>query len=104
MSFEIEAVLKEMSSAMRDAVEDDASDIRSYAAQVLQNEKDSLQELGEARIRGEISASVFDAEIEREKKVVEVELLTLQIMTDAAAEKAVNAALNVFVEAVKKAL
>lgn len=104
MSFQIEAVLKEMSSAMKDAVEGDVGDIRSYAEQILQNEKESLQELAEARVSGEISGSDFDAEIEREKKVVETELLAIEIMTAAATQKAVNAAINVFVGAVKKAL
>jgi hypothetical protein len=70
----------------------------------MDSEKESLKELGEAKLRGDIDQAVFDREIEREKKVVEAELLTIKIMTKALAQKAVNAAIEVFVKAVKAAI
>jgi len=104
MSFNIELVLKNMVDAIKDSVSEDVGEIRDYADTILENQKESLIELAEARISGEISESVFEREIEREKKVVETELLTIQIMTAAGAQKAVNAAINVFVKAVKAAI
>lgn len=104
MSFDIESVSKQMASAISDSVKDDVGEIKQYADTIIKNEKESLKELGEARIRGQITDDVFDREIEREKKVVETELLAIQIMTQAAAQKAVNSAINVFVAAVKAAL
>lgn len=104
MSFDIELVLRDMVSAINDSVEDDVGDIKEYADTIVNNEKESLKELGEAKISGQISEEVFDREIEREKTVVETELLTIRLMTEAAAQKAVNAAIDVFVAAVKAAI
>jgi hypothetical protein len=103
MSFDIEQVLKDMTGAITDAVKAGTGDISAAVQQILDTEKASLQELGEARLKGEIDDTVFDREIEREKKVVEAELLTIEIMTKALAQKAVNAAIDVFVKAVKAA-
>ena len=57
-----------------------------------------------SRLSGEISEDEFNEEVEREKKVIEAGLLTLEIMTKAMAQKAVNFAINVFVKAVKLAI
>ena len=100
MNFDFDAVFNDMVIAMNNAVKDDVGDIKEYAKTVLKNEKDSLKELAEARKEGEISDAEFDRELKREKKVVEAELLTVQIITKAAAQKAVNAAIDVFVNAV----
>ena len=104
MSFDIETVYNDMVSAMSDAVKDDVGEIKQYADTIIKNEKKSLKKLGEARIQGQITDEVFDREIKREKKVVETELLTIQLMTEASVQKAVNAAINVFVKAVKAAI
>jgi len=104
MSFDINQVLNDMAAAITGTVQQGAGNIKDYADQILEKEKDSLKELAEARLRQEISEAEFDVEIEREKQVVEAELLTLQIMTKALAQQAVNAAINVFVKAVKAAV
>ena len=67
-------------------------------------EAKSLELIGQERLAGRWSEEKFDDELEREKKVMEAELLTIQIMTKAAAQKAINAAIEVFVNAVKAAL
>ena len=104
MGFSIGEVLKDMAIAMEDSLREDVGDISEYAKQILENEKESLEELGSARLSGEIDDEVFDREIKREKTVVETELLTIQIMTKAQAQKAVNAAIDVFVQSIKVAL
>jgi hypothetical protein len=104
MSFDINEVLKNMTEAIRKAVKDDVGNIDQYASRILDNEKDSLKELSLAKLSGEINDEVFEREIEREKKVLEAELLTIQIMTKSLAQKAVNAAIDVFVSAIKVAL
>lgn len=104
MSFDIESVLKDMVGAINDSAKEDVGDIKEYAETIIKNEKESLKELGQARILGEISDDVFDREIKREKKVVETELLTIKIMTEAAVQKAVNAAIDVFITAIKAAI
>lgn len=104
MVFDIGEVLKDMAEAIRNAVKNDAGDIKQYANQILENERDSLKELGLAKLSGQIDDEVFQREIEREKKVVEAEFLTMQIMTNALAQKAANAAIDVFAKAVTVAL
>ncbi len=104
MGFDIDKVINDMTEAIRNVVKKDGGDIKQYANQILENEKDSLEEIGLVRLSGKISDEVFEREIEREKKVVEAELLTIQIMTKALAQKAVNAAIDVFVKAVRAAL
>lgn len=104
MSFNIEEVLKDMADAISNAVKEGTGDIKASSKEILDSEKESLKELGEAKLRGDINQEVFDREIEREKKVVEAELLTIKIMTKALAQKAVNAAIDVFVKAVKAAI
>lgn len=98
---DIEAILKQMAGAANEAVRDDVGEIGDYAKQVVDNEKSSLEELARARIKGDIDEGTFDHEIDREKKVVEAEFLALQIMTASAAQKAVNAAMETFRNAVK---
>ncbi len=104
MSFDISSILGDMAGAIKNVVKQGAGNIKQYANQILEKEKDSLEKLGLARLAGEIDDEIFTREIEREKKVVEAELLTIQIMTKALAQKAANAAINVFAKAVEAAI
>ncbi len=101
MSFDIESVLNEMASVISNSVKDETGDIKSYAKDILNSEKVTLKELSKARFRNEIDEEVFNQEVEREKKVIEAELLTLNIMTKVLAQKAISPAIDVFVNAVK---
>jgi hypothetical protein len=104
MSFDINTVLGDMVDSVKGIVADDAGKIGGYAKTIMENEKESLEELAKARLFGEISEDELKEEIEREKMVVEAELLTLEIMTKATAQRAVNAAMEIFVKAIKVAL
>ena len=104
MSFDIDQVLKDMAGAITGTVQQGAGDIQSYLKEILDKEKESLKELAEARLRNEITEEEFQQELEREKKVVEAQLLTIEIMTKALAQKAVNAAMDVFIKAIKAAV
>jgi hypothetical protein len=104
MSIDFNQVLKDMTNAVTDTVKEGAGDIKSSVQDILEAEKHSLKELGEARLKNEIDDTVFKRELEREKKVVMAELLTIEIMTKATAQKAINAALDIFVKAVKAAI
>lgn len=104
MSFDVEDVLEQMAEAINNEVKNGVGDIKVYAKEIMEKEKESLRELGTARVTNQISDEVFNREIEREKKVVEAELLTMQIMTKALAQRAVNAALKIFVNAVRAAI
>ncbi len=104
MSLNIDLVLKDMGFAIIDSVKDDVVDIKNYTETILKNNKESLKELAEAWIANEIPDLIFDAEVERERKVVETELLTIKLMKQAAAQQAANSAINIFMKAVKAAV
>jgi len=104
MNFDIDQVLKDMASAITGTVKEGAGDIKDAVEKIMDAEKESLKELAEARLRGEIDDAVFKREIEREKLVVEAELLTISIMTKAMAQKAINTAMDIFFKAVNAAI
>lgn len=104
MPFDINTVLINMKDAAIDAVKDDMEIIPAYLMQIFENEKDSLYYLAEARITGVISEEEFLSELDREKKVLEVQMLTISIMTKAVAQKAINAAINALKDAIRLAL
>jgi len=101
MSFDINTIINNMKKAAVDAIKDDVQNIPDYLKQIFENEKEALKVLAEARLTGEISDKEFQNEIKREKKVLEAEILTISIMTKAVAQKAINAAMKVLMDAVK---
>lgn len=104
MAFNFNLVLGDMTDAIRENSADEAGNISTYAETVMEKEKISLQELAQARLVGDISEQEFNDEVEREKKVLQAELLTLKIMGKAMAQRAVNAAMGVFINAIKVAI
>lgn len=104
MSFDIEQVVKEMGAAISDTALNGSTAIEGYAQKILENERQSLQELAEARVTGVIDEETFNQELERERLVVEAELLTAEIMSKALVQKAVNTALEIFTKAVQAAI
>ena len=56
------------------------------------------------RLAGEINDAVFDQELDREKSVLEGELLTARIMSKAGIQKAVNAAMDVLRNSIRSLL
>lgn len=104
MSFDINTLLSNMINAAVDELKDELGIIPDYLKKIFENEKEALQTLAEARLSGEISDEEFQNEIRREKKVLESEMLTVSIITKAAAQKAINAAMKILVDAVKIAV
>ena len=104
MSFNINDVLNNMKNAATDAVKGDIQNIRDYIKEVFDGEKEALKMLAEYRIAGKFSNDEFLHELDREKDVLETQMLTIKIMTKAIAQKAINAAINVLIDAVKLAI
>jgi len=104
MSFDINKVITEMKNAAVSSLKNELQKVPPYLKVIFENEKNALKALAEARLKGEISDKEFKNELEREKKVLEAEMLTFKIITKAAAQKAINAAINILVDAVKIAI
>jgi hypothetical protein len=104
MSFDFGSVAGEMVDAIKKNASDESGKISGYARTIVEKEKVILEELAQARLANDISEQEFKDEMEREKKVLQAELLTFEIMSKAMAQKAVNAAVNVFINAIKLAI
>lgn len=104
MSIDLQELFGSMVAAASDELADIGEDVSNELKQILENEKESLEMLKDAILSGDIALSEFDEEVDREKQVVKAELLTVKIMLEAAAERAINAAFEVFTDAVKALL
>lgn len=104
MGFHIDAVLGDMLDAVKDSVDADWDDVKGYAKQVFENEKEALKALAEQRIRGELTEEELKSELDDEKDTLEAELKAIQVMNKAMAQKAANAAVDVLSNAIKAAL
>ncbi len=100
MSFNISDVLTNMKTAAYDAVKDDVHVIPDYINEILEGEKEALKILAEERLAGNFTDEEFLHELEREKDVLQTQMLTIEIMTLALAQKAVNAAMDVLIKAI----
>jgi len=102
MGFNIDPVLINMAGEISKIVGGGADD-KKRSEEILDSKKESLRKLGEALLNNEIDDELFNKELKREMLVVEAELLTNKIMKKASAEKAINKAIKLFVDALKVA-
>lgn len=104
MNFDINEVLADMLSAIKGTVEDNWDKVKTTANQFIQRRKERLELLAELRINNELSQEKFESRLEDEKLIVEAELNAIAVISKAIAQKAANAAIDIFVKAVKVAI
>lgn len=104
MGFDIDEVVNGMLSEIKDTVDDNWKKVKDIAKTYTQNKKARLDLLANMRLHNEIDQELFEKRIKDEKKILESELLSLRIITNAIAQKAANAALDVLSNAVSLAL
>ena len=104
MSLDIGNVFKEMASSAGETLQEEGAGLGNDFLDVLDNNKDTLSELIDARVNGDIDEEEFATEMEREKLVLEAEMLTLEIASKAAIQKAMNAAMDTLSGAIALAL
>lgn len=66
----------------------------------INNQRIGLEELLAAKESGDLTSEEFEMELEREKMIIETELLTLEICAKAEVQKLVNKAFELLQEAV----
>ncbi len=98
MSIDFEAMIKEAVTA--GLAQAGGADIGGPLKTALQNAQKAITDLADAKKKGEIDDGTFQSELEREKKVMEAELISLEI----AAESAIQSALNGALSSISKAL
>jgi hypothetical protein len=104
MNFDINTVLADMSSAVKDTVSENWDETKSVANRFLQNRKERLALLAKLRIDGDLSEEKFKSRLEDEKLILEAELNALEVISKAIAQNAANAAINALEKAVFKAI
>ena len=93
-----------MGSAALGELTESGGEISEFIKQSLREKEASLKELYKGYKAGHIDEAGLERELKRELKVMKVKLLTVSVMKKAAAQRAVNAAIDVFKNAVKSAL
>lgn len=104
MNFDINEVLSQMSSVIKETVSDNWMEVRSVSNQFLQRRKERLELLADLRIRGELSQEKFESRLSDEKLVLEAELHAITVISKAIAQKAANAAIDILTKAVSLAI
>ena len=104
MAFNFEDTFKDMFNVAEGVVEGDFPELKSKLEEVLNNEKDALKEIAEARIRGEITDEDLKSQIEDEKITLESGILMLEVQAKVTLQNAINAALNVLYSALENAI
>jgi hypothetical protein len=104
MAFDIEKVLKEMASAASKVLSKDGAAVGNCVKSAIKDEEDALKAIAEARLAGEITDDDVEEHLDGEKDALKAALLACQVKAKATAQKAINAALEVFNKALKAAL
>ena len=104
MSVDVDSLISNVIGAAGNVAQNEGSKALSYIQRLFENEKETLKGLCDARLAGEINDAVFDQELDREKAVLEGELLTARIMSKAGIQKAVNAAMDVLRNSIRSLL
>jgi len=99
MSNPIENALESVKHTL--AKEDLTSELSSAIEASFAKNSVSLDELIQARAEGELSPEEFQIELEREKKIQEAELLTLQVAAKAKVQKVMDAVFDALVSGLK---
>jgi hypothetical protein len=104
MSFDIDATIKDMGNAAAAVLAGEAPKIRDCLDKALQDEKEALKAIADARIAGKITAADMKDQIADEREALKAALLVCKVKGKVAAQKAANAALKVLEKAVRGAL
>ncbi len=93
-----------MLSSVKENVGDSWDEVKSVANQFFQRRKDRLSLLADLRLSGDLNHEKFISRLDDEKKIAEAEFHAIAVISKAIAQKAANAALDVFQKAVELAV
>ncbi len=97
-------IISEMFSALKLQLGDEYNRAEKQIDTILKMREERLKKLTQKRLDGAISTEDFQSYLEDEKDALTAELNTIQVIGKAAAQRAVNAALNVLNTAIDKTL
>ena len=104
MAFDIEAVLRDMASTAGDVLAGEGPKVNNCIKAAIEEEKDALEAIAKARLDDEIDDADMKSQITDEKEALRAALLACEVKGKMAVQKAANAAIKVFSDAVNVAL
>lgn len=104
MAFDITSVLQNMAGAVKDKVTTAWPQVQDVWKGFVQTNEDILQNIADGRISGQLTDAQVQSYMTNMKNLLQSQLLALEIMAEAIAQGAANAALDVFWAAVKAAI
>ena len=104
MSFDMDKTVADMGSAAAAVLGGEWGKVKDCVEKALDDEKEALKAIADARIAGEINDAEMKSQMEDEKVALKAALLVCKIKAKLTVQKTVNAALNVLQGAIKAAL
>lgn len=94
MHTQFKEALENVLSQLKDSLGDDAANLISSMGPLIIQRQSSFETLFEALQNGDINEEEYELEVQREKQIIEAELMTLEIQAKSAVQKALNSALD----------
>ncbi|KZN38770.1 hypothetical protein N475_15340 [Pseudoalteromonas luteoviolacea DSM 6061] len=104
MEFDIAKTLQNVSGQVMSEMGEVGNTFAGELGKAFADKEQSLTELSTAYLQGELNEDELKQELEREQKVIEAQLITLEIAAKAAIQKAVNGVMNGLTATLKSAL
>ena len=94
MALPIDTIVEDMVASISGQVQGDIKVIKNYFLQILQEQNEALDTIVEGFENGDLTEQEVIEELKSEKKTLGAQLLAIQVMNKAMAQKVVNAAVN----------
>ncbi|MBI4654420.1 MAG: hypothetical protein HY752_05445 [Nitrospirae bacterium] len=104
MGFDIDKTLNEMAKAIGAIFTGEWPKVKDCVENVLKDERKALADIAKARLSDNINDDELKSQLEDEQATLEAALLVCGLKAKAMVQKAINAALKVFEDAVKTAI
>ena len=104
MDFDIKQTLDDMKNAIAGVVTDEWPKVETCIRKALDEERDALDEIAQARLANEINDDEMKSELDDEKETLQAVLLACKVKAIVMAQKAANAAIKVLTDAINAAL
>ena len=104
MEFDIAKTLQDVSGQVMSDMGEAGSSFAGELGKAFAEKEQSLAELSNAYLQGELDEDDLKFELAREQKVIEAQLITLEIAAKAAIQKAVNSVMEGLTSTLKGAL
>jgi hypothetical protein len=94
MGLPIDSIIADMVASVREDVITDIEITKAYFTEILQEQKEAYDLIAEGFMCGDLSEQQVIEELESEKRTLEAQLLAIQVINKAIAQKAANAAIQ----------